>query len=333
MLGFITENAGKSWASLPRALRESFERHGLTPADWSLIRSTPKWADPETGATFIRAEDVARHSDPARLGEAGVRFEAANKLQQAIFVESQFAIIETTQRVRSILTAGRPAGTFWGEVMRNSALFKGFPVTVLNLHLRRMMQTRGVARKGEYLAWLFIGTSVMGALGEQLSQVSKGRDPLNMDPSKEGGTAFWAQSFLRGGGAGLFGDFLFSDVNRFGGGIASSLLGPVLGSELSKGWELTVGNVQELFKGKDTHAGREIARFAEMMMPGRSLWYARVGLERLLFDELEAAVDPKAHQSFRAIESRARRDYHQRFWWRPGQALPERGPDTGAALP
>ena len=46
-------------------------------------------------------------------------------------------------------------------------------------------------------------------------------------------------------------------------------------------------------------------------------------MERLIFDELEAAIDPNAAKSFRMIEQGARRDYGQRFWWR--------APDLGAA--
>ena len=52
---------------------------------------------------------------------------------------------------------------------------------------------------------------------------------------------------------------------------------------------------------------------------------------RLIFDELEAAIDPNAAKSFRRIERAARRDYDQRFWWRPSTTLPWRGPDLGAA--
>ena len=47
----------------------------------------------------------------------------------------------------------------------------------------------------------------------------------------------------------------------------------------------------------------------------------------------EAAIDPKAAKSFRKIEQGARRDYDQRFWWRPGTTLPRRGPDLGAMVP
>ncbi len=169
---------------------------------------------------------------------------------------------------------------------------------------------------------------MVGALGEQLSQISKGRDPLNMEDPK-----FWAKSAMRGGGIGLFGDFLFADQNRYGGGIVNSLAGPVLGSQVPAALKLTLGNIQELAaEGEARNAGRELSRFVEANMPGRSLWYARLAMERLIFDELEAAIDPKAAKSFRMIEQRARRDYGQRFFWRPGRPVPDRGPDLEAAV-
>ena len=62
-----------------------------------------------------------------------------------------------------------------------------------------------------------------------------------------------------------------------------------------------------------------------------ALLYARLAMERLIFDELEAAIDPNAAQSFRMIENRARRDYRQTFFWRPGTPAPQRAPDLGAA--
>ncbi len=58
--------------------------------------------------------------------------------------------------------------------------------------------------------------------------------------------------------------------------------------------------------------------------------YGRLAFERLIFDELEAAIDPNAAKSFRRVEQGARRDYGQKFWWRPGTTLPRRGPDLRA---
>ena len=48
---------------------------------------------------------------------------------------------------------------------------------------------------------------------------------------------------------------------------------------------------------------------------------ASESMERLIFDELEAAIDPNAAKSFRMIEQGARRDYGQRFWWLRGAAV------------
>ena len=44
------------------------------------------------------------------------------------------------------------------------------------------------------------------------------------------------------------------------------------------------------------------------------------------------AVDPIANARFRRIEKRAKRDFDQRYWSRPGRGLPQRAPDLGAAI-
>src|SRR3546814_13378027 len=58
LVGHMTDQAGKAFDEVEPALRGSMERHGITPADWDRYRSTSLWVDPETGAEFIRPEDV-----------------------------------------------------------------------------------------------------------------------------------------------------------------------------------------------------------------------------------------------------------------------------------
>ena len=107
----------------------------------------------------------------------------------------------------------------------------------------------------------------------------------------------------------------------------------MLGSQIPKAVKLTLGNFQELVaEGEARNPGRELSRFIEANAPGRSLWYTRLAMERLIFDQLEAAIDPNAARSFRRIEQGARRDYRQRFFWRPGTRAPQRVPDLGAAV-
>ena len=42
----------------PAPLRGAFARHGITASDWDVMLRTPLWRDPETGAEFLRAEDI-----------------------------------------------------------------------------------------------------------------------------------------------------------------------------------------------------------------------------------------------------------------------------------
>ena len=113
-----------------------------------------------------------------------------------------------------------------------------------------------------------------------------------------------------------------------------TLAGPVFGTEVPAPARLTVGNLQELVtKGEAKNAGRELVTFARRFTPGRSLFYSSLALERLVFDELQIMLDPKAMLSFRRIEQRAKRDRRQNFFSRPGRGFPpQRLPDLAAAF-
>lgn len=335
-LGFVTANIGKRFDELPGPLRRAFESSEITPSEWDLIRSTPLWRDHETGAEFLRINDIV--GDPS-IGEAGPlfqrRLDAANKLQGLILTETEFAIPSVTQRTRALLTGGKPRGTFAGELFRNTFLFKSFPITLAMTHLRRAaLSNISPVEKAKYFAHLVIGTAIMGTFGEQLSQISKGRDPLPMDPTTEEGKKAWLKGMSRGGGLGIFGDFIFSDQTRFGGGIAQTFLGPVFGSQLPALWTLTNANMQELItEGEAQRPGRELTRFIRLMTPGRSLWYGTLAFERLVLDEIQKQLDPDYASSFRAVERRARREFNQSFFSPPGSGFPpRRGPELEHAL-
>lgn len=323
MLGMISDLSDRALADLPDTVRRTFGRHGIDAGTWDRIRHTPKWADPETGEVrFIRAEDVARHE----VGDIRAQWEAANRLSQMIFIESKFAVVETVPRVRALLTAGKPAGSFWGEVARDVALFKSFPVTMMHVHLGRGLNVEGMS-KGNYFAQLVIGTTVMGGLAMQLKDIAKGKDPRDMSSPK-----FWGAAFIQGGGAGLLGDFLYSSENRYGGGLTTALAGPVA-AQISGAADAVASNVRRAFEDKETRTGRDLSRFAQGMVPGGRLWYGRIAMERLILDEIDRLIDDDAPHRFRRIEEKARRDFGQKFWWRPGKSSPERVPDLGAVVP
>jgi hypothetical protein len=184
-------------------------------------------------------------------------------------------------------------------------------------HLYRgATQLDGLSR-AKYLAELMIGLTAMGAISVQARNLLKGKEPQDM---KEPG--FWGQAFTQGGGAGIFGDFIFSDQNRYGNSLTQTALGPMAGL-IDDSTKLTLGNLHQFLQGKETKLGAEAVKFARRDTPGSNLWYTRLALERLFFDQVQAAADPDAQQSFRRIQQQQRKEYGNEFWWKPGEAAPE----------
>lgn len=319
-MGTLADNAGKAFGDLDPNLRAALERYGMGEDRWEIMRSTPLYN--HKGAEFLSPTDVAARTDiDPRMAE-----DIATKMLVMINTETNFAVPSTSMRGRTALTGDVRPGTVPGEILRSFAMYKNFSVTVYNTHIMRGLNMPTAGAKGRYFAGLVVSTTLMGALAMQLKEIAKGRDPMPMDDE-----AFWAAAMLQGGGLGIFGDFLFSDVNRYDRGLAETIAGPVVGfgNDIKN---LTVGNLAEAMSGEDTNAAAELVGFASRYTPGASLWYVRLGLERMVTDQVRLMVDPDTPQRFRTLENRYRRDRNQNYWWRPGETTPRRAPDLSNIL-
>jgi hypothetical protein len=311
------KRAGQAFDQLPDALANTLRRYGISPREWDLIRQAPLHR--RDGAEMLRPAEIAERVNPV----------LAERYLEMILQETEYAVPNASHRSRTLLIDQNQPGTLWGEALRSFAQFKSFGSVVLFLHGARVhnqlaqRETRmaGMAYAGSVL----VTTAMLGALSIQLKQLVAGRDPQDMaDP------AFIGKALLQGGGLGIYGDFLFADLNRFGGGFASTLAGPLVG-RANDFWNLTAGNAVQLASGEKTHFGRELVRFARGNVPGGNIWYLKLAAERLLFDQLAWLADPEAQKAFRRQEQYWQRATGQEFFWRPGQARPDRLPALGAA--
>lgn len=318
-LGHLADQSGRTFDALDAPFRKTLSKYGIGAGDWDTVRATPMLE--EGGARFLRPEDIALRTDlpPGRADDL------ATRVLEMVRGETEFAVPSSSLRGRVMLIGNNRPGTLIGEILRSGAMYKNFAVTIAFTHIRRAVMQQGAMGKGAYAMNLTISTALMGALALQLKEISKGRDPRPMDTPE-----FMGAALLQGGGLGIFGDLLFSDVNRFGGGLAHTVAGPVLafGDDVRR---LTVGNLLQMPGEDETNFGRELPRFLKRYTPGGSIWYARLGYERLMLDRLQLWTDPDARAAFRRQEQRIRREYDQRYWWRPGRAAPRRAPDIGNA--
>src|SRR3546814_9952408 len=140
---------------------------------------------------------------------------------------------------------GHRPGTIAGEILRFIGQFKSFPAAILQKTVGRELYGRGYkpsayganpgrelsqalrSGNGEKLgiAQLMVWTTLFGYGAMSAKDLLKGREPR---PADEPMT--WVAAMLQGGALGLYGDFLFGEANRFGGGVISSSLGPVVGA-------------------------------------------------------------------------------------------------------
>lgn len=319
-MGFLADNAGKAWGDIDSALRNRLEFYGIGPERWDMIRGTELHT--MDGASILRPDDLAARTDlPPGQAE-----ELSDLLLEMIQSETRFAVPEAGVRARAVMTGGARPGTIVGETARSVMQFKAFPVSIVFTHLMRAVYGRGAISGARYAAHLMIGTTALGALALQMKQLLAGKDPQPMDSPK-----FWMAAMMQGGGVGIFGDFLFADQNRHGGSLAETAAGPMVAT-VSDFTMLTVGNLQQLMMGEDTDAGRELTRFLRANTPGASIWYARLAMDRIMWDEMQRMLDPDYDGHIRRVRRQLQREMGQEYWWEPGELAPDRAPDLENAI-
>ncbi|KIZ47398.1 MULTISPECIES: hypothetical protein [Rhodopseudomonas] len=337
----IADRTDRIFDALDPYLKRALEGYGIDRTAWDVIRATPAHA-PEGGAGFIRPIDVAGLADGPALPKvqqllgidstdqavaaaqtaAGVR-RIAEQYLEVILQQTERAVPTSTARSRSFFVGTQPKGSFWGEIVESGLLFKSFTLSFTTLQLQAIQQElhQSGARGAAYAGSMALALTLGGGMALQIKNVINGKDPMPMDDPR-----FWLQALQTGGGVGLLGDFMFADASRQNQSLASTIAGPTVGAanDLMK---LTVGNAQELLRGKDTHAGREAVNTLGRYMPvASSLWYMRTAYRRVMLDQLQYLADPEAHKNFRQQEQRLQSESHQEFWWRPGNTSPSRAP-------
>ncbi|WP_225205093.1 hypothetical protein [Novosphingobium huizhouense] len=318
LMANLTQQRGTSWEGLDAGFRRMLSRYGFDGARWDKLRATPTRT--ERGAEWLFPEDIA-------AGPAGAS--AADDLLRLIHTEMDYAVIEPDLRTRATINSRLKRGTWVGELGRSFFLFKGFPMAMLSLHGRRMLEQESITGKAAYGLSLMLLTTAGGAAALQLKELAKGRDPQDMTTRR-----FIGAAALQGGGAGIFGDLLGSSTDRFGGGMGRSLLGPGAQAVDNIG-RATIGNAKAALDGDPTtkaNWGKDAVRAIEPEIPGISLWYTRLAYERLLGDRIDELADPNVAQARRAAIRHAQ-EQGTAYWAGPGSmtgaGAPVRAPNLG----
>lgn len=323
--GHLADNAGHSLDQVDDSLRRTLQNRGITSADWDALRAPAgRFTDPGSGADFIAPFYWLEHQTSMPRAEAeGLAF----RIQAVIEEQLEYAIPTATLEGRARLIGDTKPGTVSGELLRSTATYKSFAMSLTLGQIRRFNDLPTPIDKFKYATSMGAGLFLLGAVAVQLKEISKGRDPRPMTDGK-----FAMAALFQGGGLGIFGDFFASETSRAGGGLAETIAGPVAGF----GGDvigLAASNITSAVEGQDMNLGRDLANFARYNTPvASSLWYGRAAYDRGVADTLQRWLDPEAETQFRRLEQRRERDYGNSSFWPAGSPLPARAPDLSNAM-
>ncbi|TBF41486.1 hypothetical protein [Rhizobium leguminosarum] len=306
-MGMIARQTENKFEDLDPVFRGFLDRYGFSASDWDKLRVSPHIE--AEGAKFFDVNGV----EDQRL---------ADRLMSAIIDERHFAVVEPDARIRGKMALGMQRGTILGEAVRSATQFKSFPMTFMMTHLMRGLTQGSMSNRAYRTTQLLITMTIAGAVTSQMQSIIAGRDPQNMADPK-----FWMQSFIRGGGGGMLADFVYSSTTRGKEGITQYLAGPAPGALIAG-----AGDLAQTIAGNGELKGKTLADHIKAWTPGSSLWYTKAATDRLIFDNIQAMIDPNYRQSFNRYEKRMKKDFGQTFWWAPGDGLPQRAPDLGRAV-
>lgn len=326
--GHVAAEAGKEFGTLDTAFAGMLGRYGIGAREWDQLRTTPSFE--VSGAHFIRPADIMARTDL----DQGAALELASKLADAAQTETEFAVPSGSLQARAEINGLDHPGEFISIVKRSAAMYRTFGSTLLLSHGRRIMAMGGKpVQRTRYAANLVIGSMIAGAMAIQAKEIIAGRDPRPMDDWR-----FWAASFVTGGGGGLLADFVYAGLqgtSSAGQGLATIGTGPIGGLLADIGTTLLssqgIGaSAQQPGATAKNFATRSL-ELAKRYMPGGSLWYARLVMEREIWDQLQSQIDPGWQGRSARIERWYQRQFQNSYWWHRGETAPERAPDLSNA--
>jgi hypothetical protein len=141
--------------------------------------------------------------------------------------------------------------------------------------------------------------------------------------------------FLSAGSLGIYSDFLYTlfdpkvPAAYKVGAFMERASGPTIGPLLELGVVNPLDAIHRHFEGKETFLLAKEGQVLKGWFPLQNVWYAKAALDHLIFNQVFEAMSPGYLTSMRR---RTERDYNQSWWYEPGELLPERLPDLGAAV-
>tara|TARA_R110000765_G_scaffold160608_1_gene264901 strand:- start:37 stop:2646 length:2610 start_codon:yes stop_codon:yes gene_type:complete len=324
----LANYANLSFNDIPTKTKLNLQRYGITAEDWAVYGAMERKAVDGNDYLVPSAVDTV---DNAVL-EAGALREAnatrkrklktvtkdellrykdnlSTKLSTYFTDAADTAIPTPGAKERAIMNQGTERGTVLGEAIRALMQLKGFPITYVTKGMTQHYHAKKQAgESGMYgLSQMMIGTTIMGYLSMTTKDILKGKSPAEVYSDREGfNEKTFIRAFTQGGGAGIYGDFVFGEFNRFGRSPLETFAGPTFGTaaDVLKLW----ASVRE---GKTDNITKNSFRMLVSNTPYANLFYTKTALDYLfIYGIMEKSNPGYLSRMERKIEKETDQEYY-----------------------
>jgi hypothetical protein len=300
--------AKTAFAKLPANYKHVLGLHGITEAKWEAIRKAE--LRESNGKSYITPDRIRDLPDEAVAGLGRNADDARRDLEMSVLRffadETSYGVIVTDARSRRTTTWGTRPGTLAGESIRFVMQFKGFPIAFGERILGRAafgFREGARAEQAAHIGTILGGLTMAGYAAMTMKDLARGqwppRDPT--DPKT------WAAAFVQGGAMGIYGDYLFSQVNRFGSGPLETVAGPGIGTAADF-VKLVLKARDAGLSGDEQVKAADWLNFATQNTPFANLFYVRPAVDYLFLKSMKEAASPGYT---RRVEGRRRKEMGQ----------------------
>lgn len=286
----LGRQAGQSFDDLGQ-LKTTLGLYGIDSGKWDIIRQAQ--LDEIDGSSFLSPSSLdglpdevfsgyltARDINPTAYRIKELRAETQRQLRSYFADQNGYMLLMPDAATRGLMKQGTQKGTGIGEAVRFIMQFKSFPLAYSQRVIGREFKQGGMWGVAQMIAL----TSLFGYAAATLKDLAKGKVPR--DPRD---WRTWVAAFQQGGGAGLYGDVLFSQVlDRRFGDAAAQLLGPTFTDVF--GSQGLAGITSRALQGQDASAAG--VRFVQSNTPFLNLFYLRIALDYGAFYHLQEWMNP-----------------------------------------
>lgn len=322
-------HARDAWKDVNPRFRHVLELNGFTAQKWEMMRQAPirnadgkpymthdlmlhladNVVEPLVADRIAQARETLR-VDQAKSADVKAQREAKFQARRAALLDDarrelqldvlRFAVDEQSTAVvnpddataKWTTWGGQQRGTFAGELARMVMQFKATPIAFIQRPLARQLfgQRAGInaVEYGAHIGGFVAGLLIAGYMSIVAKDLVKGYWPPR-DPRDQ---RTIMAALLQSGAAGILGDFLFANVNRFGGGALETAAGPALGSIGSL--IDTVNDFRDFAfsGGENKFSGASAFNNLYSWVPFVNTWYIAPAMQYLIVNSIREAISP-----------------------------------------